>query len=199
MGVSPKSTAYNIRTIHHHATKCFLEGTERRPGGAPTCSRQETPAWASPQKARFTTSALATTMQPSAFWEAQSPAQAERRLAVGRRRPHGRLPKSTIYNIRTSHHHATKCFLGGTERRPGGAPTCSRQETPAWASPKKARLTTSALATTMQPSAFWDAQSAAQAERRLAVGRRRPHGRLPKKHHTTTKPQIYSARCLLLS
>ena len=61
-------------------------------------------------KARFTTSALATTMQPSAFWKAQSAAQVERRLAVGRRRPHGRLPKSTIYNIRTSHHHATKCF-----------------------------------------------------------------------------------------
>ena len=61
-------------------------------------------------KARFTISALATTMQPTAFGEAQRATQAERRLIVGRRRPHGRLPKSTIYNIRTSHHHATKCF-----------------------------------------------------------------------------------------
>ena len=34
-------------------------------------------------------------------------------------------------------------------------------------------------------------------ERRLVVGRRRPHGRLPKKHHTTKKAQICSARCLL--
>ena len=61
-------------------------------------------------KARFTIFAVDTTMQPSAFWEDGSAAQAERRLAVGRRRPHGRLPKSTIYNIRTSHHHATNCF-----------------------------------------------------------------------------------------
>ena len=110
MGVSQKSTAYNIRSSHHHATKCFLGGTERRPGGAPTCSRQETPAWASPQKARFTISALATTMQPTAFWKARSAAQAERRLAVGRRRPHGRLPKSTVYNIRTIHNYATNYF-----------------------------------------------------------------------------------------
>ena len=42
-----------------------------------------------------------------------------------------------------------------------------------------------------------DIWSAAEVERRLVVGRRRPHGRLPKKHHTTKKAQICSARCLL--
>ena len=95
------------------------------------------------QKARFTISALATTMQPSAFGETGSATQAERRLAVGR------AGSAELYSagsqgvgqvkgkISTERRPSGAPPHPGTERRPGGAPTCSRQETPAWASPQK--------------------------------------------------------------
>ena len=75
-------------------------------------------------------------MQPSAFWE------------DGRADLHGAPPRRSA-DLQSAGLGAPSCTrregkgVGqvkgkiSTERRPGGAPTCSRQETPAWASPQK--------------------------------------------------------------
>ena len=82
--------------------------------GAPTCSRQETPAWAFP----ISTIPIPTTiLSPSTV-----PPRSARRLA--------RRVKSAAGGI-----WANKPIQAAELM---GAPTCSRQEAPAWASPKQA-------------------------------------------------------------
>ena len=79
--------------------------------GAPTCSRQETPAWAFP----ISTIPIPTTiLSPSTV-----PPRSARRLA--------RREKSAAGDIWTNKPIQAAELMG--------APTCSRQETPAWAFP----------------------------------------------------------------